>query len=111
MAVPFIAADKPNERSEFSHADKAIVATTLAYYKQGLTPAQTAQLLAALEELLPEKRRSTYKCVLYLVLAAVCSAGKLDGRVLLVRDVAVKTANLQICMRKGTAERRHRSVV
>ena len=70
MAVPFIAADKPNERSEFSHADKAIVATTLAYYKQGLTPAQTAQLLAALEELLPEKRRSTYKCVLYLVLAA-----------------------------------------
>jgi Protein of unknown function (DUF3645) len=60
-AVPFIAADQPNERSEFSHADKAIVATTLAYYKQGLTQQQVVQLLVALEDLLPGTRHTLYR--------------------------------------------------
>jgi Protein of unknown function (DUF3645) len=51
MAVPFIAADKPNQRSEFKQPDKSILVTTLAYYKHGLSMAQVHQLLRALEEL------------------------------------------------------------
>ena len=62
MAVPFIAADQPNERSEFQHPDKALTVTTLARYQTGLTRAQVAQTMRTLEELQPSSQKRLYWC-------------------------------------------------
>jgi hypothetical protein len=46
MAVPFRAADTPDERSEFAQPDVALLLTHLAYYGDGLSK---AELKAALQ--------------------------------------------------------------
>ncbi len=52
LAVPFRAAHKPSERSEYAQPDTGLTLTTLAYYYDGLTP---KQLLQALGQLLSPK--------------------------------------------------------
>ena len=61
MAVPYLAADTPNERAEFSHPDKAIVCTILAYFVKGLTLSQLHEMLAELDELAISKRNRVYR--------------------------------------------------
>ena len=62
MAVPYLAADRPNARAEFKHPDKSIVVTMLAYYRKGLTLHQAKQMMNALEQLQPSARRNVYRC-------------------------------------------------
>lgn len=49
LAVPFRAAHTPSERSELAHPDAALLATTIAYYQDGLS---RAELRSALQVLL-----------------------------------------------------------
>ena len=51
LAVPFLAADMPSRKAEFSHPDVGIFLTVLSFYNQGLTRVQFSQ---ALEQLLDE---------------------------------------------------------
>ena len=60
--MPYIAADQPNERSEFQHPDKALAVTTMARYKTRITRAQVAQAMRALEELQPSSQNRLYWC-------------------------------------------------
>lgn len=43
LAVPFVAADTPSQRSEFQHPDVQLVFTVLAYYADGLSGAEVRQ--------------------------------------------------------------------
>ena len=48
LAVPYRVSNEPAERSEFQHADAALVLTTLAYFQTGLSGAQVAQAFESL---------------------------------------------------------------
>lgn len=62
MAVPFTAAEKPNERAEFKQPDKAILATKRAKYADGLCKEKVRALLAKLQDLLPSQQEGQYRC-------------------------------------------------
>ncbi len=51
MAVPFRAKDLASERTEFGHADVAIILTQLSYYYSGLTESQIEQAFSILFEI------------------------------------------------------------
>jgi len=63
IAVPFIAADVPSSRSEFSHPDATILLTTLAYYNEGLRCDEVREALRKLLELGPTARAYYYAAV------------------------------------------------
>lgn len=75
MAVPFIAAEKPSERSEYKHPDKSIIVTKRAKYLDGLSSAEVQQLMAKLCSLMPSQQEGYYRCatIAKIARAAHCS--------------------------------------
>jgi Protein of unknown function (DUF3645) len=62
LAVPFHACDVPSERSEFKHADVALVKTVIAYDERGLDLDQNDEMLRALMDLEESQRLDIYRC-------------------------------------------------
>ncbi|KAI9348499.1 hypothetical protein BDR26DRAFT_701617 [Obelidium mucronatum] len=60
MAVPFLAVDVPSEAAEYSHADAAILLTSLSYYYIGLSDAEMVEALKALLNLTQESQKHHY---------------------------------------------------
>ena len=61
LAVPFVAADLPSDRSEFSHPDIGIVKTILSYYYEGLSFDQMSASLKLLVSLGPSAQKKIYQ--------------------------------------------------
>jgi Protein of unknown function (DUF3645) len=62
LAVPFHACDVPSERSEFKHADVALVKTVIAYDERGLDLEQMNDMLRALMDLEESQRLDIFWC-------------------------------------------------
>lgn len=60
MAVPFRGKDEAAERTEYGHADVAIVLTYISYYRSGLTSEQLTRCIESLQER-QEEGMLTYK--------------------------------------------------
>ncbi|KAJ1618864.1 hypothetical protein T492DRAFT_916482 [Pavlovales sp. CCMP2436] len=60
LAVPFVAADTPSQRSEFSQPDVALIFTVLAYYSDGLSHGELRQAFDKLLATGPVARKETY---------------------------------------------------
>jgi Protein of unknown function (DUF3645) len=56
LAVPFHACDVPSERSDFKHADVALVKTVIAYDERGLDLEQMNDMLRARMDLEDSQR-------------------------------------------------------
>eukprot|EP00961_Rhodomonas_salina_P257695 3482550-Rhodomonas_salina.1 len=60
LAVPYLAADTPSERSEFQHADCQILLTILAHYHDGLGEKDMKRSVEVLLQLGPSARQASY---------------------------------------------------
>ncbi|KAJ3031469.1 UNVERIFIED_CONTAM: hypothetical protein HDU68_003800 [Siphonaria sp. JEL0065] len=78
MAVPFLAVDVPSEAAEYSHADVAIVLTTLSYYYIGLSHKHVEEALRALMTLSPEAQKNNYSLWFEQVKCYLTAAEKLS---------------------------------
>ena len=61
MAIPFLAADTPNLRADYSHPDVMIAYTCLSYYHEGLTKRNLEEALRHLQTLGPTAQESIYE--------------------------------------------------
>ncbi|CAD7925579.1 unnamed protein product [Amoebophrya sp. A120] len=61
MAVPYLAKDVANERTEFAHPDIALMLTYSTYYQSGLSPMQLKDALTKLQTLSDSQARSIYQ--------------------------------------------------